>query len=447
MNYKLSKILDAQEKLKNIDRNNLSMDLIADLEKIADIVTDFDLINNGKVKRNIDIIKNKLDEINSIIDELHQLTNEFENNLDLERKTSHQSLLKEINNKLYTFDWPTDDDYLNHRNSWPTAPFIIEKAVSLIGKYIDWRFPVLYLEPHTAELTRYLVSGDPFYVVDNRTEPYNKMLSNMPVESVNKLYHYKKSDATHLEPNSVGMCVSWRNFQFKKLGEVRSDIELMAKLTVPGGYVLFEYVDASEAHTAKAIEHGDFAFQWRDRIMQFLQENNLEVLHEIKFSDHSPILMFCKKQGNLPDINLINKLGLVLLDREILEQKRKYETEMRKFYKGITSNLQKEMDALVERDKLLNDLEQQRKVDTAKINHNKIKTAVNHLDVVMSQYPSGHPAVLEALLSLSKLTHAAGRIKDSYNLIKRASKDIEKIDPDQRLYKNFHEWLDFLNNT
>ena len=142
MNYKLSDILQAQEKLANIDRNKLSMDLISDLEKISDIITEFNLINNGKVKRDIDIIKNKLDEINNIIDELHQLTNEFENNLNLERKTSHQSLLKEINNKPYTWDWPTDGDYLNHRNSWPTAPFIIEKAVSLIGKYIDWRFPV-----------------------------------------------------------------------------------------------------------------------------------------------------------------------------------------------------------------------------------------------------------------------------------------------------------------
>jgi hypothetical protein len=273
------------------------------------------------------------------------------------------------------------------------------------------------------------------------------MLQSMPVESVNKIYHYKKSDATNLEPNSVGICVSWQNIPFKKLGEIRKDIDLMAKITAPGGYVVFDYVDASESTTAKAIEKGDFTFQWRERIVQFLKENNLEILHEIKFFNYCPILMFCKKQGELPKLNLINKLGLVLPDQEVLAEKRRDETEIRKFYKNITSNLQKDIETNEARDRLLNELDKERRVDVSKIAQKKLEIAVNHLDSMLFQHPSEHPAVLEALLNLSKLTYSTGRIKDSYNLVKRAIKDIEKIDPDRRLYKNFHEWLDFLNKT
>ena len=250
-----------------------------------------------------------------------------------------------------------------------------------------------------------------------------------------------------MEINSAGMCVSWQNIPFKKIGEVRKDIELMARIAAPGGYVVFDYVDANDSASAAAIEQGLFSFQWRERILEFLAENNLEILHEIKFLDYQPVVLFCKKNGELPELNLNNKMGLVLADNAVLEEKRKEENNLRRFYKNITSSLQQDLDALEKRDRLLNNLDQQRQIDTTKINENKLKTALNHLEIVLSQYSSEHPAVLEALLRLSKLTYSIGRIKDSFNLIKRASKDIEKLDVDNRLYKDYHEWIDFLNNN
>lgn len=431
MNYKLSKILDAQEKLNNIGRNNLSIELLSNLEEIINIITEFDLVDSSKVKQDFASIKYQLSEINIAIDKLHQITDEFSNKLEFERAISHQSLLKEINNKPWYLYWSEDEDndYLNHRMCWPTTPYIIEKVVSLIGKYIDWRFPVLYLEPHTAELMRYLVSGDPFYIVDDRTEPYKKLLKDFADGANNRIHHYKKSDVEKLELNSIGMCVSWRNFQFKKLGEVRKDIELMSKLTIPGGYVVFEYVDAAESHTAEAIERGNFTFQWRDRILQFLQENNLEILHEIKFPDHSPILMFCKKLGKIPDLTLTNKVGLVLRDREYMMEIQKIEEQTKEFYREIIKRL------------LL-------QVATSDIiNKVEICDAIGELESFLSRYASSHIEVLGSILRVSKLVYNIGKISDSHNLVNRAKRDIEKIQPNQRLYKNFHEWLDFLNNT
>ena len=445
--YKLSKILKAIEQIDGINEKNLLVSVNDDLKKLIDILTDFEIINNGKVKRDYNLALEKVNQANSAIQEILDLFEQFQDKIITEKKLSHQNLLKEINNKPYIFEWPNDIDYLNHRHSWKVSAAVIEQTVSLIGKYIDWRFPVTYLEPHTAELTRYLISGDPFYFIDDRSLPYEIMLKSMPVESVNRIYHYKKSDANNLEPNSVGMCVSWQNIPFKKLGEIRKDINLMATLAAPGGYVVFDYVDATDSTTAQAIENGDYTFQWRDRILEFLLENNLEIIHEVKFLDYPPVLMFCKKLGELPDLNLNNKIGLVLSDHEVLKEKRKAETELRKFYKNITSNLQRDIDAIEQKDRLLNELDQQRQVDLTKITESKLKSAVNHLEVVLGQYSNEHPAVLEALLRLSKLTYSVGRIKDSHNLVKRASKDIERLDSNNRLYKEFHEWLDFLNNN
>lgn len=445
--YDLSKVLKAIDDIDSIEQDELSVTVNGNLKKLIDVLTDFDLINNGKVKRDYNLILKKVEQANAAIQEILDLTVLFKEKINLEKKQSHQQLLKAVNNKPYIFEWNDEADYLSQKSKWKVSDSIMEQTVSLIGKYIDWRFPVLYLEPHTGELTRHLISGDPFYFVDDRTLPYETLLKSMPPETVNRIYHYRKTDAYMLEPNSVGLCISWQNIPFKKLGEIRKDIEFMSRVTAPGGYVVFDYVDANKHSSAAAIEQGQFTFQWRDRILKFLNENSLEILHEIDFADYHPVLLFCKKTGNLPELNLSNKLGLVLPDHETLNEKRKAETELRRFYKNITSNLQKDIEALEKRDQLLNELDQQRQVDITKINKSKLKTALNHLDVVLGQYSSNHPAVLEALLQLSKLTYSAGRIKDSYNLLKRAKKDIERLDPDNRLYKSYVEWLDFLNTN
>ena len=444
--YNLSKILKAIDLLNSIDPEQLLIFEHDNLNRLVDVLTDFDLINRGKAKRNHTLALQRIAEANAAIEEILELTEEFREKILLQKQQSHQTLLKEVNNKPYTFEWPDDKDYLRHRQEWAVSESVIDQTVSLIGKHIDWRFPVVYFEPHIGELIRYLVAGDPFYIVDDRLLPYKNILETVPPEAVNRIYHYRKSDVSDLEPNSAGMCVSWKNIPFKKLGEVRKDITAMSNLVAPGGYVVFDYVDAGCAASAEAIEKGEYAFQWRERILQFLTENNLEILHEIEFVDYCPVLLFCKKSGELPSLNLNNKLGLVIPDQDVLAEKRRAENENRKFYRSMTSSLEKDLAATESRDKLLNQLDQQRKIDTSKITENKLKSALNQLNVALTQYPSHHPIVLEALLKLSKLTHSMGRIKDSVNLIKRAGRDVDSLDPSSRLYKEYREWQNFLNN-
>ena len=448
MNYKLSDILSAIETLEKINRENLVVFLNSEVEIAANVITQFDVVNNGKVKRTVDLIKNKINEANHAMSDLIELLDQFDVEIEKKRKASHSNLLKTVNNALYTFEWPQDSDYLSHRQSWAVNESIMDQLISLIGKHSDWKTPVLYLEPHTSELTRYLIAGDPFYFVDDRTLPYKKMLETMPVETVNRIHYYDKNSAIqHLEPNSVGMCISWQNFPFKKLGEIRKDIEFMSSVVMPGGYVIFDYVDAMQSSTALAIEKGDFTFQWRDRILQFLSENNLSILHEIEFLNYAPILLFCQKKGKMPTINLNNKLGLVLPDRDILDQRRDQESELKKYYKSITSKLNADIKNIQSRDQLLNQLETQQARNSSGITEQKLKTALGHLDAALVDYPNNHPVVLQAILSVSKLTYALGRIKDSHNLIKRASNDVTQyLNPESSLAVEFAEWINFLNN-
>jgi uncharacterized protein (UPF0297 family) len=144
---------------------------------------------------------------------------------------------------------------------------------------------------------------------------------------------------------------------------------------------------------------------------------------------------------------LHNKVGLVLPNQEVLAERRRHETEVMKFYKSITSKLNNDLQRIVERDQLLNELEEKRKIDTKKITEQKLKTALNNLDIALTHYGYNHLIVLEAILNVSKLTHSLGRKKDSVNLIKRVQRDVNQLDQSSKIAVEYRSWTDFLNNN
>ena len=448
MNYKLSDILQAQIDLQTVNADQLSIDLNDNIPFLVEIIERFKLTNNGKAKRDLAFITKKVEEANSILLELAELSTDFATNLANAKKKAHQDLLKSVNNDLYNFVWEADSDYIAHRKQWAVRNSVIDQTIALLGKYVDWRLPVIYLEPNTGELTRHLVSGEPFYVVDDRKLPYQQMLDSMPPESKNRLYYYSRATADqYLESNSAALAISWKNFAFKKLGDIKKDIEFMSTKVAPGGFVVFDYVNAETVNGATAIENGLCAFQWRTRICQFLAEYNLEIVHEFDFIDHPCSLLFCKKSGELPDLPLGNKIGLVLADQEVLAERRRQETEIMKFYKSISSKLADDLQRIEDKNQLLNELEVERKIDTKKITEQKLKTALNNLDLAITQYDYKHPIVLESILNVSKLTHSLGRKKDSVNLIKRVQRDVDQLDQSLKIVAEYRSWTDFLNNN
>jgi DNA-directed RNA polymerase subunit F len=449
MNYKLSDILRAQEILSSIDKEQLSVNLNSDIKEFVEIIEKFNLVDNSDLHNKYHELNSTILYANRLIERLVDILETFENNLSNERKISHQDTLKSTNDIFsYHLVWEKEEEYLWHREQWKVTPAIIDETVSLIGKYINWKYPVVYYEPHTANLLQYLRSGDPFYIVDDMELPYKNILETVPRETAGKLYHYTKSQAQDfLEKDSVGMCVSWQNIPFKKLGEVRKDIELMSAITKPGGYVIFDYVDAGVSSVAKEIEDGKFMFQWRDRILQFLDENNLEILHEVDFIDYSANLLVCQKQGKTPELNISNKLGLVLPDSKSLDRKREEELAENKRLKAARSKIEQDLKRLQERDQLLKDLDKHRSEGKENVIESKLHNAINHLNSMIAAYDDyTHPSVLEALLHVSKLTYNLGRVKDSKNLIKRVERDIAKMSADNFIARKYREWQDFLNN-
>ena len=437
MNYKLSQILEAQKKLQSIDLHSVN-------QNINFLITQgnfFQFEKKGYFKRYRDGTLT--------VDEVLQIVDEFDQFLENKRKILHLQLLKKINNDPYMFCWLEEKDYLNHRSKWFSSE-LVSYVGSLLGGYVDWKYPVIYFEPNSGDLMRTIGAGDPFYIVDDLNLPYAEILKKFPPESVNRFFHYTKAQAMeYFDKNSAGLVVSWKNFPFMKLGQIKKDLALMKDFTAPGGIIMFDYVDASSVIGAREIELGKCSFQWKERIHQFLKELELEIIQEIDEHGEYPFnIIICKTPGEKKTLNLNNKIGLVLLDEQIAIEKRKQETKLKKYYRSIKSDYEKDIENLKKRDQELRILDQERQLDPRKILESKLKVALKNLDIQRSTYQSNsHPAVLEAVLHASKLTFYLGRHKDSYNLLNIIKKNVKKLNSESRLFKDYTDWLNFLNNT
>lgn len=436
MNYSLSGIIEVQEKI----RSSKSSSIDQNINFFISQSNLFQFEKRGYFK------KYEKREISN--EKILQIIIEFDQHLEIERKKLHQQFLKKINNDLYAFKWSTEEDYLKHRSCWFSSE-LISFVGSLLGKHVDWKYPVIYVEPNSGDLMRVIGAGDPFYIIDDLELPYKEILKKFPLESVNRFLYYTKTQVKeHLVENSAGLVVSWKNFPFMKLGEIKKDLTIMKSLVAPGGIIMFDYVDATSTKGAREIELGKCGFQWKERIHSFLNELELEIIQEIDDHGDYPFnIVFCKNSGTKKEINLNNKIGLVLLQEEVAAEKREHTTELRKYYKSITSEHQRDIERFRKRDQELLELDKQRQKDPTKILKAKLKVALKNLDTQRATYRNNeHPGVLEAVLHVSKLTFQLGRHKDSYNLIKQISKDIRKLELDSRLYQEYADWLDFLNN-
>jgi len=223
-----------------------------------------------------------VDNLNSIL----ELTNCLYQQLETIKQQERQNLLKERSQHMFDYyRGKTETEYFEYTKYWNNE-FIIDEFLGIAGQYISWERPIAYIEPNIGELTRHIISGDPFYVIDDRELPYNNIVKSLPKASQNKIYHYNKKTALNdLEESSIGFCVSWNNFPFKSQGKIFKDIQLMSQLLIPGGYAVFNYADADSIEGAKFVEEYEVSLIWKEKIDQYAADNQLKEISTHEYVD------------------------------------------------------------------------------------------------------------------------------------------------------------------
>jgi hypothetical protein len=402
---------------------------------------------NRKIYDNRQISKDKL---YADLIEMKSFFNRLDKDLEIAKNRATSKLVKERSRlTLDLFNWDNDSQYMKYMSHWKSE-FIIDKFLGIAGQYLEWKYPVAYIDPNIGELTKHILSGDPFYVIDDRTMPYDNLLQSLPVESQRKIHRYNKNISdSELEDSSIQVCISWNNFPFMTQGNINKDLILMSKILKPGGYAIFNYADAHSVEGIKFCTGDIVPVCWKQKIDQFARENQLTEKVTYNFKDYPFSVAVYQKEGHTDDINIVNKLGLVLPDPDHLQRLKEEEETKEEIKQRIQKNKHEQnLKRMRERDKQLQDIDTYRKLGDNKVLESKLQSSVNHLNSLLAQSNNDYtqPSALEAVLHISKLTHSLGRIKDSKNILKRVSRNVKNMDKKQLSARKFQEWENFLNN-
>jgi len=263
---------------------------------------------------NTEIVQEMLKNIDIVNNSIHSISKKLEYHIQVARS----ELIKKYNQgnkiekgKSVKYSFPDEDMYYRNRLAY-SQPNIVDEIGGVIGKTIDWRFPIAYIEPNTAGLFANLVAGDPFYWIDDYKVPYKKLAKKTNPINYKKILYYTKQQAQDLiEPENVGFCVNWNNFFFSPIFEIKKDIKFMSDLLVPGGILMFDYLDILTSKGADAVENHDLIPSDRNLIEQICNENDLELENRIDIEDYAPTIVFYRKKGEMPKTNLASKLGII----------------------------------------------------------------------------------------------------------------------------------------
>jgi len=445
---KLSEILEAQAALEAVTASPIVADP-ANM-RLGHALGGIDVKNAGQMRRRLKELHDLYGKINGALYDIAGIKPGLAQDLETAREAAHQALLKEVAAGPDKFAVEDGATYMTARGHWVTSRSTLTQIAGIIGKYVEWQYPVLYVEPNTAEVFRVLVAGDPFYVLEDWPEATTALIDSLPMESKNKINVYTRATLPELPHNSMGLVVSWKNLMFKRVGAFRKDIALMAKRAMPGGYVMFDYVDASTVNGARAVEAGLCSFMWRERLLEYLEENQLELVEEHDFLDQPITFVVAKRHGDLPMTNLIGKLGYLIMDEDVLAADRELALEINAAYREMTSSLAADLAYNAQRDAAYAAEVAARAASRAtiqQVNAERLATALKNLKRAQTDYPRGHPAVLEAVLFASKMCWAMDRPKDARGLVNRSLRDLHKLNKDEKIVKDFGLWIAQLDNT
>lgn len=190
----ISKYTENQQLIKNVDDA---------IEKFTQGITESEVMQQRRFQNAVvsSIVNyfwdTQYNAVNTYLLELQAYINELLPHYQQLKQQETQKILKDRSQFWATELLQKDDEeylkYVSDYAQYRSNKFIIKEFLGLVGQYINWKFPIAYIDPNIGELTRHILSGDPFYVIDDRELPYKNLLETLPIASQKKIHHYSKN--------------------------------------------------------------------------------------------------------------------------------------------------------------------------------------------------------------------------------------------------------------
>lgn len=192
----------------------------------------------------------------------------------------------------------------------PLSDEIQSELLSRIQLYTSWQYPALEIGCRDGELTKYMVSADPLYIVDHYREFTESAVKDFTDEYKRRIRVYltPDSDLSILPPNQFSFILCWNFLNYRSLDTFREYLSQAYNLLRPGGVFLFSYNDGDRPAGAGYAENFFMTYIPKSLLIPLCESLGFEVISD-QAREMAISWLEVRKPGQLQTIKAHQTMG------------------------------------------------------------------------------------------------------------------------------------------
>jgi hypothetical protein len=215
-----------------------------------------------------------------------------------------------------TYNDEINQGMMEHEHRMNRSASIPENAKDLLINRIryhsDWHYAGMELGCRNGEMTSYLVTCDPLYIVDLDRRFLEKTSEQFSGLYQSRLRQYTINvvpDFSMLPQGQFGFIFSWDYFNYLALPTINVYLRGLFKLLRPGGTLMFTYNDGETPTGAAYAESRWNSYVPQSKLVAMAQEIGFEIAHTESFNSGVLNWIELRHPGELQTVKAHQALG------------------------------------------------------------------------------------------------------------------------------------------
>jgi len=176
------------------------------------------------------------------------------------------------------------------------APEFLTEISKDIGKYNEWQYAGVELNPSIGKFTRVMLGCDILYAYTGNVIDEDSIASKFnPFYIEKRLMYY--NNLGDLPQGQIGLAVSIGCYEFWPMDPIKDEMQQVFELLRPGGIFIFTYNDCEHEHGLDLCGNDYRAYQTRELMGKMAQSMGFDIEKECACNDNAHSWMIVKKPG------------------------------------------------------------------------------------------------------------------------------------------------------
>lgn len=201
-----------------------------------------------------------------------------------------------------------------------------------IGYYSDWRWAGIELNPSNGFLTRAFLSCDPLYLYTGNVVDKEAVKTNF-----NRFFSEKRmmfyDNLLHLPQQQLGLAVSVNSYEFWPMDPIKTEMQKVYNLLLPGGHFIFSYNDCEQLASLDLCASDYRAYNTKSLMTSMSQMFGFDIVKREELCNGTHSFMVVKKPGTLSSQKLSSPLVKVETPKITELQKFQYKCDHPRYNK------------------------------------------------------------------------------------------------------------------